>query len=53
MSTTAAPKTSFTADATAGILDRLKAANLAYAEVYPGDSAERQAVHTVYGGAQL
>ncbi|MNS50775.1 hypothetical protein D3C72_834330 [compost metagenome] len=53
MTTTATPKTSFTPEATSGILDRLKAANLAYAQVYPGDSAERQAVHTVYGGAQL
>jgi hypothetical protein len=53
MSTTVSPKTSFTPEATAGILSALKAANQEYARFYPGDSAERQAVHTVYGGAQL
>jgi len=50
-STTAA--TSLTADGTAAILGRLAAANQDYAKAYPGDSFERQAVHTVYGGAQL
>jgi len=33
--------------------DRLRAALAAHAERYPGDSAARQAVHTVYGGAHL
>lgn len=34
-------------------LARLQAANLAFAAAYPGESGERQAVHTVYGGAHL
>jgi len=33
--------------------DRLAAANAAVARRYPGDRDGRQAVHTVYGGAQL
>src|SRR5260370_38725212 len=32
-------------------LARLQAANLAFAAAYPGESGERQAVPTVYGGA--
>ena len=35
------------------ILSRLRAANTAFNEAYPGDSSDRQAVHTVYGGAHL
>ena len=35
------------------ILDKLKTANLAFQSRYPGDRAERQPVHTVYGGANL
>ncbi len=35
------------------ILTDLRTANLAFQKIYPGDSAERQPVHTVYGGAQL
>lgn len=31
----------------------LDAANRAFAEAYPGDSGERQPIHTLYGGAQL
>jgi hypothetical protein len=31
----------------------LKDANLAFAAAYPGDSGQRQPVHTVYGGAHL
>jgi hypothetical protein len=31
----------------------LREANLAFAEAHPGESAGRQPVHTVYGGAQL
>jgi citrate lyase beta subunit len=34
-------------------LDRLAAANRAVAQAFPGDRDGRQAVHTVYGGAQL
>ena len=33
--------------------DALRAANLAFAAAHPGESAARQPVHTVYGGAQL
>lgn len=33
--------------------DRLRAANLAFAARYPGDTPLRQPVHTVYGGAHL
>ena len=32
---------------------KLKKANTAFQKVYPGDRPERQAVHTVYGGANL
>jgi citrate lyase beta subunit len=35
------------------MLHRLSGANLRFAEAYPGDRADRQPVHTVYGGAQL
>ena len=35
------------------ILARLRTANRAVARVYPGDSGDRQPVHTVYGGAHL
>ena len=35
------------------LTDRLRAANLASAEKYPGESGRRQPVHTVYGGAHL
>ena len=35
------------------ILARLSAANREFAEAYPGDRADRQPVHTVYGGAHL
>jgi citrate lyase beta subunit len=34
-------------------LERLGAANRAFAESYPGERPARQPVHTVYGGAQL
>lgn len=34
-------------------LDRLRSANEAFAQAYPGDSSARQPVHTVYGGAHL
>ncbi len=32
---------------------KLKKANNAFQKIYPGDRPERQAVHTVYGGANL
>ena len=35
------------------LLHALKEANLAFQKVYPGDKPDRQAVHTVYGGANL
>jgi len=34
-------------------LARLRKANAAFARKHPGDPADRQPVHTVYGGAQL
>ena len=36
-----------------GSADALRAANLAFAQRYPGEAGARQPVHTVYGGAQL
>ena len=53
MTTTASPKASLSAEILAPILSRLHEANQAFSRTYPGDSAERQPVHTVYGGAQL
>ncbi len=35
------------------LFNDLKIANLAYQNIYKGDSPERQPVHTVYGGANL
>ena len=35
------------------IFDKLKKANAAFQKAYPGDKPDRQAVHTVYGGANL
>ncbi len=35
------------------VLTDLKVANLAYYNIYKGDSPDRQPVHTVYGGANL
>ncbi len=46
-------KTTLSKQTLAPILARLKKANAATAKRFPGDSAERQPVHTVYGGAQL
>ncbi|HVQ31762.1 MAG TPA: phosphoenolpyruvate kinase [Vicinamibacteria bacterium] len=46
-------KTSLSPSALKGPLGRLRRANAAFARKYPGDSPERQPVHTVYGGAQL
>jgi citrate lyase beta subunit len=42
-----------TRDDPGGTLARLTQANLAFAQAYPGDRADRQPVHTVYGGAHL
>ncbi|MBC7536481.1 MAG: phosphoenolpyruvate kinase [Ferruginibacter sp.] len=35
------------------LFEKLKKANASFQKVYPGDRPERQAVHTVYGGANL
>ena len=35
------------------LLSELKIANLKFQKIYPGDKPDRQAVHTVYGGANL
>ena len=35
------------------LFSKLKEANTAFQEIYPGDRSERQPVHTVYGGANL
>src|SRR4051812_16603415 len=35
------------------LLNKLGAANLKFQQTYPGDKPDRQAVHTVYGGANL
>lgn len=35
------------------LLQELGVANIAFQKTYPGDKPERQAVHTVYGGANL
>lgn len=40
-------------DHTRDLLARLATANGAFAAAYPGDRADRQPVHTVYGGAHL
>jgi citrate lyase beta subunit len=45
--------TSMTKDALDRILVDLSTSNLLITERYPGDSPERQPVHTVYGGAHL
>lgn len=46
-------KTSISTEALAKINGALGSANREHAEHYPGDSGQRQALHTVYGGAQL
>ncbi len=45
--------TSLTAAALAPTLSRLKAANDAFAAMFPGEPESRQPVHTLYGGAHL
>jgi citrate lyase beta subunit len=46
-------KVSLNNTATEEIFASLKEANDAFTKLYPGESAARQPVHTVYGGAQL
>lgn len=53
MATTVTPKFSLTAEGIEGILAKLQAANAAFTRTYPGETGDRQPVHTVYGGAQL
>lgn len=45
--------TTLTDDLLATLRARLDASNHAFAQAYPGESARRQPVHTVYGGANL
>ena len=44
---------SFTPDIIGNINNYLKTANTLFSENYPGESPERQPVHTVYGGAHI
>ena len=44
---------SFTPDTIGNINNYLKTANTLFSENYPGESPERQPVHTVYGGAHI
>jgi citrate lyase beta subunit len=46
-------ETTLTPQTSRGIFAQLKKANAFLAAAYPGESANRQPVHTVYGGAQL
>jgi citrate lyase beta subunit len=46
-------KTSLSAEATREISDRLQQANNAFIKRYPGETGNRQPVHTVYGGAHI
>src|ERR1700732_4147108 len=46
-------KTTLTSEITAPILDSMTRANQAHDTLFPGEPAERQPVHTVYGGAHL
>ena len=45
--------TTLSSDDTGAIFEDLKKANKAFTTIYPGEIADRQPVHTVYGGAQL
>ncbi len=45
--------TTLTPELLAPLRARLDAANHAFSQAYPGESARRQPVHTVYGGANL
>ena len=44
---------SFTTENIADINNRLQTANARFSQNYPGESSERQPVHTVYGGAHI
>src|ERR1700710_823194 len=46
-------KTTIPSDKKKKLFNKLKKANKDFREIYPGDRPERQAVHTVYGGANL
>jgi citrate lyase beta subunit len=46
-------KTTLTPQILAPILESVSSANAAHERLFPGDSVERQPVHTVYGGAHL
>ncbi|MDA2914604.1 phosphoenolpyruvate kinase, partial [Acidobacteriia bacterium AH_259_A11_L15] len=46
-------RTSLTPQATRKLTARLRKAQAAFAERYPGETGRRQPVHTVYGGAHL
>lgn len=48
-----AVKTTLSHDDLEGVLKSLTKANTAFVAIYPGEIADRQPVHTVYGGAQL
>ena len=45
--------TTFTPDLLEALSGRLRAANQSFNAAFPGESGDRQAVHTVYGGAQI
>ncbi|MBL92313.1 MAG: phosphoenolpyruvate kinase [Myxococcales bacterium] len=45
--------TTLTQEDLSEVLDELCIANTAFAHRYPGESHDRQPVHTIYGGAQL
>ena len=47
------PDTSLSRDDLAAIRGRLQPVNAELTRRYPGESGDRQPVHTVYGGAQL
>ena len=47
------PKTTIPHGKKKKLFNKLKKANSDFQEIYPGDRPERQAVHTVYGGANL
>jgi citrate lyase beta subunit len=46
-------KTTFTPEMLAPILESVASANAAHDRLFPGEPAERQPVHVVYGGAHL
>ncbi len=46
-------KTSLSNEALQSVFTSLHEANGAFAQIYPGESASRQPVHTVYGGGHL